>query len=127
MTQVSEKNGLEWAVFAISVVLTLAIVVYLLGAAAKHHNAPPDLHTELGTAELTEAGVRVPVYVHNRGETPARAVIVEVSVPQVAAPPGQLEVERVPPNAVRQGWVILDVTLEQAADARVRILGFEAP
>jgi uncharacterized protein (TIGR02588 family) len=125
--QANEKNALEWMVFAVSVALTVSIAVYLLVAAANHQHAPPDLRASFGDAELTEAGVRMPVYVHNHGETTARAVIVEVSVPAAKAAPGQLEMDRVPPDAVRGGWVILDVTLEQAADARVRIVGFEAP
>lgn len=125
MTRVEHKNGLEWVVFAAASLLTLAIVGYLIVAAAKHHAAPPDLRATLGDAEAASAGVRIPVSVHNHGETPARGVIIEVRVPE--ADSGQLEMDRVPARATREGWVILEISLEQAADARVHILGFEAP
>jgi uncharacterized protein (TIGR02588 family) len=127
MTRAQDKNGLEWTVFGMALLLALSIVMYLIVAATKHHDAPPDLDATLGAAEDTRAGVRIPVHVHNHGETPARAVIIEVSVPQMPAARGQLEMDRVPADATREGWVILDVPLEQAAGARVHILGFEAP
>lgn len=125
MTRVEHKNGLEWAVFALASLLTLAIVGYLIVAAARHHAAPPDLRATLGDGEPASAGVRIPVSVHNHGETPARGVIVEVRVPESEV--GRLEMERVPAKATREGWVILEVSLEQAENARVHILGFEAP
>jgi uncharacterized protein (TIGR02588 family) len=128
MTRLHEKNGLEWAVFALALLLTLAVVIYLIGAAARHEDTPPDLRAWLGTAELSDIGVRVPVSVENRGQTAARAVILEVRIPDGPHDAiGQLEMDRVPPEATREGWVILEVTLEQAAGARVNIRGFEAP
>lgn len=127
MTRASQKNGLEWTVFGIAMLLTVAIVIYLIAAAARHEHTPPDVRASLGPAEVTEAGVRVPVLVHNHGETPARAVIVEVRTPSSGVAPSRLEIDRVPADATRKGWVILEIPIEQAADARVHILGFEAP
>lgn len=127
MTRAKEKNGLEWVVFGVALLLTLATVAYLVVAAARHQQTPPDLRATLGAAESTEAGVRVPIHLHNRGQTAARTVILEVSVPGIEMTPARLQLDRVPPDAVREGWVLLDVTVEQAARARVDVRGFEAP
>lgn len=102
-----EKNVVEWSVFAISAVIVALSVGYLILAAIREKNVPPDLRITTGPASATRAGHRLEVKVRNAGDTSAEQVRIEVSLRR-----GEEEVERaeldiiyVPRKSERTGWV----------------------
>lgn len=107
MSRRVKKNPLEWAVFAVSLVVVLATVGHLVYDAATVRDAKPDLRIELGRPEPRSGGFAVPVTVHNRGDETAEGVRVEV---ELAIPGGEperaeLDVTFIPRRSKREGWV----------------------
>ncbi|HEX6985821.1 MAG TPA: hypothetical protein VF170_10605 [Planctomycetaceae bacterium] len=126
----AKKNGLEWAVFAVGLVLTLGTVgalVYEL--VSQGERTPPAIEVRLGVAEPRAGHWVVPVTIENTGDETAEGVHVEVTL----APPGgekeeaaDFEVQFLPGRGAREGWVTF--TSDPAAGTlAARALGYEKP
>lgn len=101
------KNALEWAVFAASVIVIVAVAGQLAVSAFRQKTSPPDLHVATERPVPTHGGWRVAVLVRNTGDQTAEQVKVEVALRR-----GGEEVERaeldivfVPRKSSRRGWV----------------------
>ena len=76
---IPKKNWLEWAVFAIGLVLVVTVFSYLVYDALTLGDAPPMMAIEIGQPEQQGQLIVVPVAVTNQGDQPADGVIVEVT------------------------------------------------
>jgi uncharacterized protein (TIGR02588 family) len=123
-----EKNGLEWAVFATSLVLVVVILAALLVDAAGSGRQPPVLVVRLEAPERVGGMFRVPLEVENRGDTTAEQCTVEVVLRAGAEVVERAEVEFafVPRGSSRRGWVTLRHD-PACCELLARPLGFRAP
>jgi uncharacterized protein (TIGR02588 family) len=105
------KHPLEWAVFAVSLIVVAGTVGYLAYEAIQGDSSPAALSVELGRPEPRGGAWAVPVTVHNRGDRTAEGVKVEVTFEASGAAPGiqvetaGFEVAFVPRQSRREGWV----------------------
>ena len=114
-----EKSWLEWTVFAVSCILIVVLLGYLVKDAVSDDGAPPDLRIELGQPEASAHGFVVPVAVTNKGDQTARAVELEVSSDSQTA---TLTYDFLSADEVRQGWV--GFSGEPSTELRSRVVGY---
>lgn len=71
-----QKNWLEWVVFAISLVLVITTLGYLVYDGATFSETPPDIELELGKAQAqaTDRFI-IPVTASNRGDMTAKPMM----------------------------------------------------
>ena len=123
-----KKNPLEWAVFAIGLILTLGVIGSLAWDAARGGEKPPDLIVELGAPEPRAQGWAVPVTVRNQGEETAESarVVVTLELPGGEKEEAELDFPFVPRRSRREGWVHF---LHPPASGRLngRVTGYEQP
>lgn len=122
-----EKHPLEWLVFAVSLVLVLGTLGYLVYDAARGGEEPPDLVVELGAARRGSQGFRVPVTVRNRGDETAENAHIEVVLTSPGRPPetAGLDIAFVPRGSTRRGWVTFSA--DPTGRLTGRVLGYEKP
>lgn len=122
------KNGLEWAVFAVSLVLVLGTVGFLVYDMVRGGNAPPSLSVELGQPKRQGGEWAVPVTVENRGGETAEGAQIEVTLSVPGEPPerARFEIAFVPSGSRREGFVTF---AGDPARGRLsgRVAGFETP
>lgn len=105
-----EKNWLEWAVFAVSLLVLLGFVGTLVYLTSTGGDRPADLVVELGEPQRVSAGFAVPVRVHNRGDRTAEEVRVEVTLEENGEAPQKRELTFpfLPRRSEREGLVVFD-------------------
>ncbi|MBA3711812.1 MAG: hypothetical protein H0W76_05085 [Pyrinomonadaceae bacterium] len=124
-----EKNWLEWAVFAVGLVLVGAALGYLVYDAATFGNAPPDIEVRLDAPAQQRQHFTVPVTVINHGDLPAEGVRVEVVLEASGAEEperAELEIPLLPRGASREGAVAFRRD-PRTAQLTARLLGYEKP
>ncbi len=72
------KSWLEWVVFAVSAVLIVAVVGFLVVDGMRDAGRPPDIRISLGKGQKSAHGFLVPVSVTNLGDKTAQAVELEI-------------------------------------------------
>ena len=125
---IPKKNVLEWTVFAASALIVLATVGYLVAAALRANDTPPDVRIYAGPAGPHDGVYRVPLLIRNDGDATAESVHIEVLLLR-----GEEEVERaeldvafVPRKSEREAWVTF--RNDQRCCAIVtRAVGYEKP
>lgn len=96
------KNGLEWSVFAFSLLLIAGVLGFLGYHALQESDAPPSFHIELGPAQQRDSLYALPVVVHNTGDQTAAGVHVVV---KSGGEEAELVFDYVPRHSQRQGTV----------------------
>ena len=124
-----QKNWVEWAVFAVGLVLVVAALTYLVYEGATMGSDPPSLEVRLGTPEQRAHNFIVPVTVKNHGDETAEGVTIEVlleSGGSVEPERGELTIAFIPRLATREGFVTFQ---KDPRNARLtaRVLGYEKP
>ena len=101
------KNWLEWSVFAVSLVLVVATLGFLVWESVANHGGPPDVVVTLGEAQPSSGGYRVPVEVGNVGRSTAEDVLIPVllDLPDGTREEGRLNIAFLPRDSKREGWV----------------------
>lgn len=124
-----DKNRLEWTVFGISLMLVLAILLYLSYKAYVHQPSTPDLLVEYFHDPSANAPQHYRVVVENKGGETAEEVQVEVIIEREGA-----EVERAelriafsPKESKREGWVILKEKPMKSDTLVARIVSYKRP
>ena len=117
------KNPLEWAVFAVSLLIVLGVAGVLAMEAFRWQNTPAHLKVELGTPEKRDAEWCVPVKVSNEGEGLASNVEIEVSGGEEKA---GLTLDFVPRGTVMEAKVCFPGSVDPAG-LKGRVLGYEEP
>ena len=123
-----QKNRVEWAVFAASLVIVGACVALLIVSMTRSADAPPDLRLSVGEPQRAANGFMVPVRIHNAGDHTAEQVVAEVTLLS-----GEKEVERaeltfafVPRRSERHA-VVLFRQDPRCCRIEARALGFGKP
>ena len=101
------KNRLEWTVFAISLVLVLATLGFLVRESIVGDGGPPEVVARLGEARPSESGYLIPVEVANLGQTTAEDVLVPIflDLPEGKREEAELNIAFLPRDSKRNGWV----------------------
>jgi uncharacterized protein (TIGR02588 family) len=122
-----DKNGLEWSVFAIALLLVLATFGYLVREALTTDSGPPDVAVSLGPPTRGAGGHLVPVTAENHGTGTAEEV--RITVRLEGRGPGEeavLVVPYLPRGSRRSGWVTFRSD-PAAGSLRVAGVAFQAP
>ncbi len=124
-----EKNWLEWIVFAVSLVLVLSTLGYLVYDRATFGDAPPSMEFQLGTPQPRLNHFLVPVSVTNRGDESAEGVHIEVVLLSGGKEheSGEFEIAFLPRHSTREGWVTFKTDPRTVEQMTARVLGFEKP
>lgn len=121
------KNTLEWAVFAISLVLIAGVAGLLLRQQFTGGQSPPSIAVTAGAAVATAGGFAVPLDVRNEGDTTAEEVTVEVSLRwEGGEERAEATLPYVPYRSRRRAWVVFP---RDPRDGRLatRVLGYREP
>lgn len=124
-----EKNWLEWIVFAVSLVLVVSTLGYLVYDGATLGDAPPSFEFQLGTPQPRLNNFLVPVSVTNRGDETAEGVHIEVVLESGGKEQesADFEIAFLPRHSTRQGWVTFQADPRTVEQMKARVLGFEKP
>lgn len=124
-----EKNWLEWLVFAISLVLVVGILGYLVYDSATAGKKPPSIEFQLGTPQPQSNSFYVPVSVTNQGDETAEAVHIEVVLESGGQEQesGEFQVAFLPRRSTRKGGVMFQTDPRKVEQIKARVLGFEKP
>lgn len=123
------KNWLEWSVFAISLVIVVGMLAYLVHAAMTSQDRPPDLRVLVGTALPGASNTyRLPLVVENLGDQTAEQVTVEVVVRESGrdVESAEMQIAFLPRQSKREGWVVLTRDPRCCA-IEARPVGYEKP
>jgi uncharacterized protein (TIGR02588 family) len=123
-----EKNALEWTVFAVSIVLILLTVVYLVRDRASGRPRAPEIEVSTGPAVHSAGMWSVPVKVTNRGDETAEQLRVDVSLEQDGreTEKAELTFAFVPRRSSREAWALFR-TDPRAMKISARATSYERP
>lgn len=123
----STKNLLEWAVFAMSTVLIIAVTACLAWFALRDEEGPPRLEVKTGVPEVENGWVRIPVMVSNSGHRVAanvRVVVSGRSGPTIRE--GSFTIGFIPQEGTREGVVTFQGA-DVPVDLKCEVIGYETP
>ncbi len=124
----SEKNWLEWCVFALGLLLVCGTLGYLAYDAISQDGSPPALEVRLGAPVARQGYYEVPVTVHNRGGSTSEQVLVrvELKVNGNVEETAEFQVPHLPRHSDRQGVVTFKRDPRQG-QLSGRAVGYERP
>ncbi len=124
-----EKNWLEWIVFAISLVLVVGTLGYLIYDGANTGSSPPSFAFQLGQPQPQQNYFVVPVSVTNQGDETAEGVLVEVTLENngTEQETAEFEIAFLPRQSTREGWVTFKTDPRTVEQISARVMGFEKP
>ena len=124
-----EKNWLEWLIFAVSFLLVVGTLGYLIYDATLSSEIPPNIEIQLGETQAQGRNFLVPVVAINRGEQTAETVQIEVILEKNGKEEesADLEIQFLPRGAKRSGWVTFETDPRTVDNIKSRAVGFEKP
>ena len=123
-----EKNWLEWICFAISLLLVISLLGYLLYAAVTTGKSPPHIELQLGPPQERGGKFFIKVVAENRGEQTAEGVYVEVLLKANGKEErGMFVIDRLPRQGIRRGIVTFETDPRRASSVEARALGYAEP
>lgn len=124
-----QKNSLEWSVFALSLMLVIGTLGYLVWAALNQSDEPAQLAVRLGEPQQRRNQFVVPVTVSNGGDRTAEGVAIEVVLEDNGneVETSEFEVAFVPRHSVREGEVVFKQDPRRNGKLTGRVLGYETP
>lgn len=124
-----QKNWLEWLVFALSFVLVLCTLGYLVYDGATSAKTPANIELELGNPQPQANRFIIPVSVTNSGDTTAETVQIEVKLESAGKEQesAQFEIGFLPRHSQREGWVTFQTDPRTVEEMTAKVLGFEQP
>jgi uncharacterized protein (TIGR02588 family) len=123
-----EKNWLEWICFAISLLLVISLLGYLLYAAVTTGKSPPHIELQLGPPQERGGKFFINVVAENRGEQTAEGVYVEVLLKANGKEErGMFVIDRLPRQGIRRGIVTFETDPRGASSVEARALGYAEP
>ncbi len=124
-----QKNWLEWLVFALSFVLVVCTLGYLVYDGATSAKTPANIELELGKPQSQANRFIIPVLVINSGDTTAETVQIEVKLESAGKEQesAQFEIGFLPRHSQREGWVTFQTDPRTVEEMTAKVLGFEQP
>lgn len=124
-----EKNWLEWIIFAVSLVLVVSTLGYLIYDASTVGEAPPSIEFQLGETQQRSQQFIIPVSVTNQGDHTAEGVQIEVVLENGGKEleSAEFEIAFLPRRATRSGWVTFQTDPRTAERIKTRAVGYEKP
>lgn len=125
---IPKKNALEWIVFAVSLVLVLAVIGILLVSGTRGTDRPPQLRISVGEPAREADHYRVPVTVENSGDETVADLKVDVSLRSGSDIVEQSEFTLmfVPRRSRREGAALFQRD-PRCCEIVARAVGFESP
>lgn len=119
---VPKKNRLEWAVFAVSLLLVLSMAGSLVHQAVTTSEGPPLLTAFPGPPTAYQEGYLVPVTVRNDGDSTVQTVSVKAVLHPPSGEPEEagFEIGFLPLKSERRGWAFF-TSDPKAAGARIEL------
>ncbi|HEV3410303.1 MAG TPA: hypothetical protein VG095_08405, partial [Chthoniobacterales bacterium] len=122
-----QKNWLEWTVFALSAVLILTVIGFLIYESAMIGQKPPDIHLRMGEVQARDGYFALPLEVTNTGDQTAEGVHLEVVLKTNGGEErADLEIQFLPRRGKREAWVNFK-TDPRTGTLDARVLGYEKP
>lgn len=124
-----KKNGLEWFVFAASVLLILGMFGYLGVKALAYSDSPPDLRiTVFSEPDKLQRNI-YRLELMNVGEQTAENVLVEVTLVQGGkeVETGETSFPMAPQESKEKAWVTFRNPVQGGQQVKVHILGYNQP
>lgn len=123
-----KKNGIEWTVFAASVIVIAAVIALLVRDAMSSRDAPPDLRVTVGAASQSSGGFVMPVQIENAGDTTAEQAKVAVRLLEdgTEVETAELTVAFVPGKSKRTGAVVFSRD-PRCCSIEARAVSYEDP
>lgn len=124
-----KKNFLEWAVFAIGLLLVLSALGYLSYKTFTNKTTPPEIEVKFWEDPSEAAPYRYAVEVNNKGGETAEEVTVELVQKKDNAPieTSALKLAFVPKDSKREGWLNFHHDPKKADTLYVRVVSFSKP
>lgn len=125
--QAAGKNALEWAVFALSMLLVLGVIAALAVDAVRWKPGPARLEIATDAPALEDGQLRVPLSVTNRGDS----VAINVNIEVVGHGPkgdrtANLTIDFIPRGATREGFAVFPPD-QDPNQLEARVSGYEKP
>ncbi|WP_347156776.1 hypothetical protein [Pontibacter chitinilyticus] len=123
------KNGLEWTVFTLSLLLVLAIFGYLGYQVYKDEPSSPDIYIDEWPDPSGQNPHRYQVLIHNKGGQTAETLVVEVALRKDGKDleKAQLQIAFAPKESERNGWVNFEHDPAQADSVVAHVVSYKAP
>jgi len=123
------KNWLEWGVFAVSAVLVVGVLGYLVYDGAGSNGDSPRIAVTLGAPEQQADVYVIPVTIRNTGSHTAEQVAVEVELEGIdgGREVATLELDFLPREGSRRGWVTFRSDPRSARTLRARATSYNEP
>jgi uncharacterized protein (TIGR02588 family) len=123
-----QKNWVEWAIFAISLVVILSTAGALIYEKVSLGNEPADPRIVLGPPEARGDYFAVPVMVVNRGDETAQGVHIQVRLRFSGGEEEEssFDLQYLPRHSTRKAWVTFRHDPRQGK-LEPRVLGYEKP
>lgn len=122
-----KRNPLEWTVFAVGLIATLAILGYLGYEIATFRPGSPQIEVVLGKAERRGEEFVVPVTAKNRGDETFEGVLLEATLTRgKEEEKAQFELAFLPRRSQREGWFTFTGDPERGR-LEARAIGYERP
>lgn len=127
--QSDHKNWLEWTVFAISLVLLLAIFAYLGYQTYTQKPSTPDLLVQSRPDPSNHAPNRYHILLENKGGTTAEEVLIELALIKAGeeVEKAQLHIPFAPQESTREGWVGFSSNPSKADTVITRVVSYKKP
>ncbi len=123
------KNGLEWTVFACSILLVLGILAYLIFKSYNHKTSIPEIHVEFAQSPTATMPYLYHVTIKNNGGETAEEVKIELVIQRdsVIIDKAELQLSFVPQKSQREGWLNFSQKVNDGDIVTARVLSFKKP
>lgn len=124
-----EKNLLEWMVFAVSLLMVVGILGYLVYQVAVYEEGSPDLAITYVHDPAPHAPYRYFLRIKNDGQETAEEVQIEMVLERDGE---ELEVSALtlpylPKESAREGWVVFSKDPAAADTVYARVISYKKP
>jgi uncharacterized protein (TIGR02588 family) len=125
----TNKNWLEWTVFALSGVVLSVIFAFLAYNAVTLEDDAPDVEVRLGTPLAQNDAYVIPVTFKNHGGQSIEDVQVDVTLMQagVEAETASITVPLLPRQSTREGWVLFSIDPAEVDEIQTQIVSYIVP
>jgi uncharacterized protein (TIGR02588 family) len=126
---IPRKNGFEWMIFALGLILILMTLGYLIYAELTRGSDPARLSVKLGEAKRSSNRFLIPVLVTNTGDTTAEDVHTSVLLRTSNGKEERAELQfpRVPRQSRRRGWVTFQTDPAKGMKLEGIVMGYREP